>query len=276
MENLRSKFGVSGFWLKYFAALCMLLDHIHYFFGYTGVIPVWFSWAGRLAFPLFMFCIIEGFTHTRNRKKYFMSIYLISIAMGIIQYVFIVSGFKRQDGFYPQNQALATFAILLVILQGFEWCAKRKWFKGIAAIVVPLALPFAVMLAVQAVPSLGAWVGLLHYTVLPMHTAILDGGTIYILFGILLYLLRNHRTAQALSFFAADICVYMGAGIAGGLTFTQLFTEGYEWMGAFAAVFMLLYNGKRGKGSKRFFYIFYPAHIYALYALSCVLIAANL
>ena len=33
---------------------------------------------------------------------------------------------------------------------------------------------------------------------------------------------------------------------------------------------MLLYNGKRGRGCKPLFYIFYPAHVYILYALSCL------
>lgn len=30
---------------------------------------------------------------------------------------------------------------------------------------------------------------------------------------------------------------------------------------------LLLYNGRRGKGFKRFFYIYYPAHIYAFYLI---------
>ena len=30
---------------------------------------------------------------------------------------------------------------------------------------------------------------------------------------------------------------------------------------------LLLYNGKRGKAHKAFFYIYYPAHIYALYLM---------
>ena len=30
---------------------------------------------------------------------------------------------------------------------------------------------------------------------------------------------------------------------------------------------LLLYNGKRGKGHKRFFYIYYPAHVYVLYLI---------
>ena len=44
--------------------------------------------------------------------------------------------------------------------------------------------------------------------------------------------------------------------------------ENYEWMGAFAAIFMLAYNGKRGRNAKRLFYVFYPTHVYLLYILS--------
>ena len=34
---------------------------------------------------------------------------------------------------------------------------------------------------------------------------------------------------------------------------------------------MAAYNGRRGRGLKWAFYLFYPAHVYALYALSCAL-----
>ena len=66
--------GISGFTLKYLALIFMVLDHIHYFFGFTGKIPLLFSQLGRLAAPLFLFCVIEGFTHTHDRKKYFLRI----------------------------------------------------------------------------------------------------------------------------------------------------------------------------------------------------------
>ncbi|MFQ8878147.1 MAG: TraX family protein [Roseburia hominis] len=49
----------------------MILDHIHYFFSFTGKIPLFFSWIGRLAAPLFLFCIVEGFLHTHDRKNIF-------------------------------------------------------------------------------------------------------------------------------------------------------------------------------------------------------------
>jgi hypothetical protein len=40
----------------------------------------------------------------------------------------------------------------------------------------------------------------------------------------------------------------------------------------FAAIPMLMYNGERGKGGKYFFYVFYPGHIYILYAAAWLLI----
>ena len=51
--------------LKSIALVLMLLDHIHYFFAFTGVVPELFSMLGRLSAPLFLFCTVEGFAHTQ-------------------------------------------------------------------------------------------------------------------------------------------------------------------------------------------------------------------
>lgn len=63
--------GLSSTALKGIALVLMVLDHIHYFFEFTGVIPLWFSLAGRLSAPLFLFCTVEGFAHTQDRRRYF-------------------------------------------------------------------------------------------------------------------------------------------------------------------------------------------------------------
>lgn len=266
--------GLSGFALKYLALALMVFDHIHYFFGFTGVIPVWFSMLGRLSAPLFLFCVVEGFIHTHDRKRYFLRLYAIAIGMGILQFCFyIIPAMQRPDGFFPQNAVFQSFVILLVILQGIDWCAHKQFVKGIAAIVIPTILPFVVAPLVMNVPQTGFWINLLHFSVLPVHSWIMDGGTIYIFTGVLLYLLRNHRKLQAAAV-AAVYLLYYGAlmfVLIPSLTFTQLFTEAFEWMGAFSVIFMLMYNGTRGNGSKRLFYWFYPAHVYIFYGLSYAL-----
>lgn len=271
--------GLSGFALKYLALAFMLLDHIHYFFAFTGKIPLLFSQLGRLSAPLFLFCMIEGFTHTHDRRKYFLRIYLLSILMGAVQFSFynLCYALVRPDGFFPQNQMLTSFSILLVVLQGFDWCARKKWGKGLPAILIPILLPFAAMAAMMAIPSpiFGFSVSLLSFTFLPLHLFILDGGTAILLFGVILYLFRKNRKLQGAAFIVA--CILWDIArlhlMTPNLTVTEYFTMAYEWMEVFAVIPMLCYNETRGRGSKRVFYWFYPVHIYVLYALSCALYA---
>lgn len=269
--------GLSGCALKYLALILMVLDHIHYFFAYTGKVPLLFSMLGRISAPLFLFCIIEGFSHTHDRKKYFLRIYLISAGMGAVQFSFynIGYGLVRADGFFPQNQMLASFSILLVILQGFDWCAQKKWWRGLSAILVPLLLPYIAIALMTAFPYpvFQFSVNFLAFTFLPLHSFIMDGGTATILFGIVLYLFRRNRKLQAAAFVIACILwdIVRVHLMAPDLLFADFFTAAYEWMEVFAVLPMLCYNRTRGRGSKRLFYWFYPVHIYVLYALSCIL-----
>lgn len=277
MQQITTQKGLSGFTLKYIAAALMLLDHIHYFFAFTGKVPLFFSYLGRLSAPLFLFCIIEGFSHTHNRLKYFMRIYLISIMMGLIHFSFYNVGSRlvRPDGFFPQNQMLSSFAILLVVLQGIDWCKKKHWGKGLASILIPLCLPILCAIAFSIATNSAITlftINLLSFTLLPMHTAIIDGGTATVITGVLLHLFRNNRKRQAVAFVL--ICVFWDIIrvilLVPGITIADFFTKAYEWMEIFAVIPMLYYNGTRGSGSKYFFYWFYPLHIYVLYTLSCI------
>ena len=80
------KNGLDGTQLKTIALALMVLDHIHYFFEFTGCIPTVFNMLGRLSAPLFLFCTVEGFAHTHDRRRYFIRIWGIGTA--ILLYIF--------------------------------------------------------------------------------------------------------------------------------------------------------------------------------------------
>ena len=271
MKRLR----LSGFQLKYIALITMVFDHIHYFFDYTGKIPIWFAMIGRLAAPLFLFSVIEGFIHTRNRKKYFLKIYSLAILMGLIQFGFyqFLHPLVRPDGFFPQNMMLSSFAILLVALQGIAWIQDKKYLKGIPTLLFPILLPWLMVpfyLSGQDKPIFILFLNLLNFTVLPTHTSISDGGTWLLLTGIAMYLCHKNLKKEVLAFVSVSLVWVLMAIVLSRPSFHDLMFKYIEWMEIFAALLMLCYNGQRGKGSKYLFYVFYPTHIYLLYALSVI------
>ena len=267
------RLSLSGFQLKYIALIAMVFDHIHYFFDYTGKIPIWFAMIGRLAAPLFLFSVIEGFIHTRNRKKYFLKIYVLAILMGLIQFGFynFSHSLVRPDGFFPKNMMLSSFAILLVALQGIAWIQEKKYLKGIPTLLFPLMLPWLMLLlylSAQDKPIFTLFINLLNYTVLPTHTSISDGGTWLLLTGIAMYLCHKNLKKEVLAFVTVSLVWVLMGIVLSSPSFQDLMFRYIEWMEIFAAPLMLCYNGQRGKGSKYLFYVFYPTHIYLLYALS--------
>ncbi len=282
MFNIKEK-GLTGFGLKYLALVFMVLDHIHYFFEFTGKVPIAFSWIGRLAAPLFLFCFVEGFIHTHDRKKYFLKIYLISVVMGVIQsgFYFVLSPAVRGDGFFPQNGMLSSFAILFVVMQGIEWIREKKWVKGLTALIVPLIWPIIAYYCVfvpfmNANNSTGlALANMCALSFLPMHTAIADGGTITVIEGIILLLFSYCKNKKIRIYAWAVMCLLINVGALAvmgmQLNVQTLFFDAYEWLSVFSIILMLCYNGERGKENAKLFYWFYPAHVYVLYGLSFIL-----
>ena len=282
MEQLMKK-GLDGTRLKTVALVLMVLDHIHYFFEFTGWVPIWFSMLGRLSAPLFLFCTVEGFAHTHDRKRYVLRIWAIGTAMAALEFFMIYAGaFRRGDGFYPQNAIFQDLVLLCVIWQGIDWLREKKIAKGAAAIAAVLCWPYMVVAfllvfpQVQDMPIASAVVAFLMTSPLPMWTAVTDGSWGFLLGGVLLYALRGHRQVQlgvwALNALLWDLVLpFAMVHAQADFVWTQMFTDYYEWFGVAAAVLMGLYNGRRGSGHKQLFYWFYPAHIYLLYGASCLL-----
>ncbi len=234
MNEQHRKYRVlDGTTLKLIAMISMVLDHVGDMF-FPGV--MWLRMIGRLAMPIFCFCIAEGFAHTRDKKKYLFR-------MGVFALVSEIPfdlAFDGKLGFAHQNIML-TFFLSILALMLFD---RIRGGEGAKAGQFPVGKTVLGVLAVAAV----AVVSLLlraDYTVFAVMAVFL------------FYALRRKHPL-----------IRSGAGVA-FLALTR--TIGYYCATGFSFIPLALYNGKKGKGLKWLFYVFYPGHLLLLAAIRYLL-----
>ena len=120
-NNRFSKIRVfSGAQLKYIAFLSMLVDHVNKALmyplltenGFLRYVSDVFDILGRVAFPIFMFFLVEGFFKTGNRFKYLLNL----IIFGIISEI-PFDLFQSAVLFQPNsNNVMFTLALALVMI----------------------------------------------------------------------------------------------------------------------------------------------------------------
>lgn len=85
---------------------------------------------GRLAFPIFAFCLVEGFCHTRHRKSYGLRLFLFALLSEVI---FDLAVFDCW--FYPEYQNIyVTLLIAFLTLWGMERFQENRWLPALIAV----------------------------------------------------------------------------------------------------------------------------------------------
>lgn len=118
VEKLKKIQVFTGAQLKYIAFISMLIDHVNNALitpmldgsGFLLYLSNIFSILGRIAFPIFVFFIVEGFFKTKNRGKYLLTL----IVFGIISEV-PFDMFTSKTFFNPYwNNMMFTLALCLI------------------------------------------------------------------------------------------------------------------------------------------------------------------
>ncbi len=241
----RRAFGLNGNQLKLIAVISMLVDHIGFLVVGDGfVLPKmeagetlggWWTlycvlrMAGRIAFPIFCFLLLEGSVHTKNWKRYAGRLGVFALVSEI---PFDLMGAGVMVSWDTQN---VFFTLLLGLLM-------MKVLDAAGGLRVQEPFKLFIQLAVILLFCGAAWM---------MRT---DYDYIGIMLIALLYWFRWDRIRQCMIGFiwmaVTMQMLYMIPGLALG----------------FCLIY--LYNGQRGRlRGKYLFYLFYPVHMLALYGI---------
>ena len=110
---------LSGSALKIIAVVSMVVDHCAYYLmdGNTMAYEVMRCF-GRIAFPVFAFLVAEGFAHTRNRMRYFLSLLLFAAASEVPWYLL--------NGADSTHNVMFTLALGVAALAAFERLREHR------------------------------------------------------------------------------------------------------------------------------------------------------
>lgn len=225
------KFGLSNNQLKILALLTMTVDHIG---AYLFPRVMFLRIIGRIAYPIFAYMIAEGCFYTRRPGRYIGSMAALAVVCQVVYFFFAGS-------VYMYIPVTFTLSISLIFL------LKR-------AMENPNEKNFALFgLGVLAVLAITEFLPMLPGT---------DFGVDYGFFGVMLpvvvYVGKNHWQKLLL---AAVMLVLLGIHY-GSLQMWALLS----------LPLLALYNGQRGKWKMKWlFYIYYPAHLAALYLIGWIL-----
>ena len=231
--------------LKLIALAFMILDHVHTYIFHSQ--PEFISLITRFVSPLFLYLMIDGFYHTRSRKKFLIRLFVAGIIMMLgnrgINEIFYIIDPQKYDYYLPWNNILITLAFLFA----FVWCLEniRQRNKIKLNIFLAIIAAFCCLFCEGGIYLLPiAFVVWFFHGKQNLQFAGISAWCIFILIYELSY------------YFTAKPC-----GLYPYLCFNN------EWAMITVIPFILLYNGKRGKNtpfSKYLFYVAYPLHLWLL------------
>ena len=215
--------------LKLIGCISMFLDHLGYHI--TSNIDV-LGYLGRIAFPIFAFQISEGYRHTKNKKKYFIRLFLLAL---ISQYPFFLV--FQEEGIYLN----VVFTLLFGFL-GIYLYEKRKRLGFIYLFLIECLMFF-------------------------IHV---DYGKIGVLLIFCYDCFRKKKDLFLLShiiLYTFLYGTYLYEGMMQNINIAELFSFyiPYYLCSIISILLLLSYNGKEGKQMKWFYYAFYPVHLIVIY-----------
>lgn len=108
---------LDGTALKLIAMVSMVCDHVGDLF-FPG--ETWLRILGRLALPLFAFCIAEGYEHTRSKGRYLRRLGLFALISELPFDLAVYGGLE-----FTHQNVMLTFFLAVLALLAYDWARGR-------------------------------------------------------------------------------------------------------------------------------------------------------
>lgn len=259
--------------IKLVALLFMLIDHIGRFIVQS---PIWFRYIGRLSAPLFFFCSAWGFYYTSNKKRYLIRLYVLGIVMSLVNSILYYYMGKEIP---ITNNIFVTIFLGCMVIYLFESADHwQKRIKIISLLLLQQIVAFYLCVVCAEIicfpPAIGIYMLYYGYGALFGSFIFSEGSVLFVLFFIAVYYLKERKIY--LSLFVVVFTAFLNFMVKrtyymrGPLSYLIPFDK-YQWLMVLIIPFFFIYNGKKGKNHKWFYYLFYPLHIWVLYIVGCLM-----
>lgn len=230
LTEKRNAFGLSGNQLKILAIISMTCDHVGlHLLPQFPILRI----IGRLAFPIFAYMIAEGCRHTKNRTRYFLTVFLTAMVCQIV-YLFVMQSLYQS--------ILVTFSLSILLIYVGDYLQQH------------LKSPWAWLLFVVSMVSVALFCDYLPHRLSGTDFSV-DYGFLGVLVPVWVFMGKSKITSLLL----------LAVGL---VNLTVTYGGTLMWYSLLALIPLALYNGQRGKWKmKYFFYIYYPLHLAAIYGI---------
>lgn len=224
--------GLNGNQLKLIALVTMTIDHI-------GMILfpqiLLFRIIGRLSMPIFAYMIAEGCRYTKSKRNYLLLTLGVGFVCQLVYWIAMESLFQC---------IMVTFSLSILLIYSIDYAAKQQ---------TPLSF-LCLALVFGCVGFICLWLP----TLLPGT----DFDISYGIFGVLLPVFAYIGKTRRMSLILFSIGLFLMNCALGWI----------QWYSMLCVIPLALYDGTRGKTKLKYlFYIYYPAHLAALYFISLIL-----
>lgn len=277
--------GISGSTLKLIAVISMLIDHT----GATvlrailnlpdlAASPFWFQFwktmysysrsIGRIAFPIFCFLIVEGFSHTRNVWKYAMRMFLFALLSEIPFDLALKGGWYRPD----KQNVYFTLLIGLLVLIGFSLTEQLT-----VSVIEHFSAREATASNSKQSDQHLSHMPFLHKRFCWIYGIMAAADLILLLAGMRLaaYIDTDYNYKGVFLIAVLYLVQRYGGSVDHArlpMCFAGAMAVSWELPAPLGFFPVYLYNGKRGLSLKYLFYWFYPVHLLILHGIADYLI----